>query len=134
MGLPSLSLAVVGASYPNRHGPTRRFEISVSHPGETVELRREPKNPADPQAVAVFSARGIQMGYLTAERAPWIGGMLAQGREVRAVFQWATRFGAVIRVAFDGAEPSIAELEKSGYPSPQVAQEQDFWADPEWPD
>jgi hypothetical protein len=52
----------------------------------------------------VFSARGVQIGYLTAERCGWIGGMIANGSEIEAVFQHATKYGAVIRIAIDGAD------------------------------
>lgn len=51
--------------------------------------------------------RGVQLGYLPAERAPWIGGMIKQGREVRAVFQGETHPGGWIRLAFDGADPTL---------------------------
>ena len=107
MGRPSLSLTVVGADFPNKRGPGRRFELNICKPGEPVDLVPEPKNPADPRAVAVFSARGVQLGYLTAERCGWIGGMLGQGRELRAIFQAQTSFGAWIRVAFDGDVPAL---------------------------
>lgn len=102
-----LSLAVVGADYPNKCGPTRRFETALCAPGDTIELRPEPRNPADPRAVAVYSERGVKLGYLTAERAPLISRELARGREALAVFQAATKTGAIIRVAFDGAEPVL---------------------------
>ena len=61
-----LSLAVVGISHPNANGSNRRFEAMLCVPGESVELRPEPKNKHDSNAVAVFSARGVQIGYLTA--------------------------------------------------------------------
>jgi hypothetical protein len=105
----SLSLAVVGALYPNKRGPDRLFEIAICHPGEPVQLRPEPKNPADSRAVAVFSTRGVQLGYLTAERCGWIGGMMANGHEIEAIFQHTTRAGAVIRIAIDGAELVLPE-------------------------
>ncbi len=79
-------------------------------PGEPAELRPEPNNPADPQAVAVYSARGIQIGYLTAERAPWIGGMIRNGREMVAIFQAPTPYGALVRLAFDGEQPQLPPL------------------------
>lgn len=66
--IPALSLAVVGAQYPNRDGSDRRFEILLCTPGEPVELVPEPRNRHDENAVAVRSARGVQIGYLTAER------------------------------------------------------------------
>lgn len=103
----SLTLAVVGADHPNKRGPTRRFEIAMCIPGEPAELRPEPNNPADPQAVAVYSARGIQIGYLTAERAPWIGSLIRNGREMATIFQTSTTYGALVRLAFDGELPEL---------------------------
>lgn len=107
MPRPALSLAVVGADHLNKRGPTRRFEIALCLPGEPVELRPEPKNPADENAIAVFSERGVQIGYLTAERAPLIKAMLGRGDEVRAIFQEAVSYGAVIRASFDGEVPTL---------------------------
>jgi len=123
--ITQLSLAVVGADYPNKRGPGRRFEIEICKPGEPVEIRPEPKNKADPRAVAVYSCRGIQIGYLTAERCGWIGSMIAQGREITAVFQQKIRAGAVIRAAFDGESPSLPEICERAAP-----EDQDFW--PDW--
>jgi len=126
-----MSLAVVGADFPNRRGPGRRFEIELCKPGEPVELRPEPKNPADPRAVAVFSCREVQIGYLTAERCPWISKLMAEGGEVTAIFQHKTTHGAVIRAAFDGAEPILPEVTSA----PALREnDPDFWPDPEWPD
>ena len=126
MPVTQLSLAVVGADFPNKRGPGRCFEIALCIPGEPVDLVREPKNPADPRAVAVFSARGVQIGYLTAERAPWIGAMIGVGREIRTVFQSASSYGAVIRIAFDGEEPTLpAEPE----PAAKQQDDSDFYPD-----
>jgi hypothetical protein len=126
-----LSLAVVGADYPNKKGPGRRFEIELCTPGERVELVLEPKNPVDPRAVAVYSTRAVQIGYLTAERCGWLGRMLADGREIRAIFQSKTANGAVIRAAFDGADPILPPAT----PRPGPAnQEEAFWPDPDYPD
>lgn len=132
MARPPLSLAVVGADFPNRRGPTRRFEIEICKPGEPVELVREPRNPADPRAVAVLSCRGVQIGYLTAERCGWIGKMIADGADVRAVFQAKTSYGAVLRVAFDGQSPDMPrDPEPSGA---RVVDDSGFWPDPPSPD
>lgn len=123
-----LSLAVVGVDFPNKaKGPTRRFEIAVCAPGDPVELRREPKNPADPRAIAVYSERGVQMGYISAERAPRIGQLMRQ-HTITAIFQEATRYGAVIRVAFDDDVPILPPSK------PQVPSEPDFYPDETWPD
>lgn len=125
----ALSLAVVGADHPNKRGPGRRFELALCSPAEPIELRPEPKNPVDPQAVAVFSCRGIQLGYLTAERAPWIGGMIRSGREIAAAFQEQTQWGAIVRVAFDGVAPTLppTRVEEQGESS---GESDGFWPDP----
>jgi hypothetical protein len=101
-----ITLAVVGSDYPNKRGPGRRFEIALCAPGERVELRPEPKNSADERAIAIYSMRGVQVGYLTAERAPLIGTMIRNGRSIDSIFQAASSFGAYIRCAFDG-EPAV---------------------------
>ena len=136
MPRPSLSLAVVGAEYPNKSGPGRRFELNLLKPGDSIELRLEPKNPADENAVAVYSARGIQVGYLTAERAPWIGGMIRKGREHAAIFQQQTQWGAVIRIAFDGARPELPADDRHEAMEHGIGAnpELDFYPDEEWPD
>lgn len=129
MPLPQISLEVVGADYPNQRGPTRRFEIALCVPGEPIDLVPEPKNPADPRAVAVVSTRGIKLGYLSAERCGRIGALIREGREVTAVFQEPTRYGAAIRVAFDGELPVLPEPRPAAPPSGD-----DFWPDEVWPD
>jgi hypothetical protein len=133
---PSVSLAVVGAAHANKRGPTRRFELAICQPGEPIQLIPEPKNPADENAIAVFSSRGIQIGYLSAERAPWIKTLMARGEEIVAIFQRQTNWGAWIRIGFDGEvpalppEPAEAPKEASFDADPEV----DFYPDEEWPD
>lgn len=127
MALPQHTLVVVGIDYPNRRGPVRRFEIAMCVPGEHVELRPEPDNPADPCAVAVFSARGVQIGYLQAERCGRIFAMIRKGRQVSAIFQGFDRFRGYIRVAYDG-EAAILP------PTKAIRDEPDFDPDPIWED
>lgn len=131
--MQQLSLHVVGADHPNADGSNRRFEILLCAPGEPIELVPEPKNPVDPNAIAVFSVRRIQIGYLTADRAPWIGGMLRSGREIRAVFQESTRPGAAIRIGFDGEAPVLPRCDRK-QPVEQAAEDVDFWPDELPPD
>lgn len=87
----------------------------------------------DLNAIAVFSARAVQIGYLTADRAPWIGGMLRNGREMRAVFQLGTRAGAAIRIRFDGEAPVLPAVERTPIVN-QVASDGEFWPDDLPPD
>jgi hypothetical protein len=134
--IAGLSLAVVGAHYPNKRGPSRRFELALCTPGELIHLLPEPDNPVDQNAIAVFSCRGIQIGYLTAERAPFVGGLIRSGQEVRCIFQELTDYGAVVRAAFGGEVPVLPAKRK---PEPEdrtvVADPEPEWfPDEEWPD
>jgi hypothetical protein len=138
--LPPLSLAVVGAPYGNADGFNRQFEILLCAPGEEVDLRPEPRNKHDRHAIAVHSCRGVQIGYLTAERAPLLGTLLGR-TEVRAVFQRKAPFGAWIRVAFEGEVPVLTQamLAEHGEPeeaAPEFDRDEDWtgeqWADEDW--
>jgi len=131
--LPQLSLAVVGADFPNKRGPTRRFEIAMCLPGEAVELRPEPKNPADPRAVAVYSCRGVQIGYLSAERCGRIQQMILQGRVLTTIFQETTRFGAIVRTAFDLDEPTLPERRSKSNAEDDWQPEREWSHDDDWP-
>lgn len=132
MSLPQRTIAVVGAGYLNRDGSNRQFAIRMCDLGEQMELRPEPRNKHDERAVAVFSARGKQIGYLPAERSPQIVKMIGEGREVRAVFQEETEFGAAIRVAFDGDEPVLPERRAEEPPVPVGDPDTGFWPDEDW--
>lgn len=136
MALSALTLAIAGIRYPNRRGPARGFELRLCIAGEPVELRPEPGNPADPLAVAIYSARGIQLGYVAAERAPWISAMIRNGREIRAIFQGMTAHHAFIRLAFDGETPALPprpDLLKVADPDEGAAAD-GFWPDETPPD
>lgn len=130
--MEELSLAVVGVDYPNADGSNRRFEIEMCRPGDAIELRHEPTNEHDPRAVAVWRAGGGQMGYLTAERAGWIGRRL-QEEEAVAVYQGFEHRAAYIRVRFGGGAPTVPPVRivaKTGV----VAADDDFYPDPEGPE
>lgn len=107
MPITALTLAVVGAKYPNKRGVSRAFELALIRPGEPVKLLPEPKNKVDRRAIMVLSERDVQIGYVTAERAPWIGRKLSQGVEIKAVFQEPTEYGALIRVSLDTNDPDL---------------------------
>lgn len=123
-----LSLAIVGLSFPNPNQSSRRFEAALCAPGEPVFLKHEPGNAADPRAVAVFSMRGIQLGYLTAERCGWIGGRMEAGEAWEAIFQELCANIAVIRIRFGGDRPTLPR----SMPAPAWARD-DFHADPPGP-
>lgn len=128
--MPSeLSLAVVGAAHPNADGSNRQFEILLCAAGEPVELRPEPGNKADPYAVAVVSSRGVQIGYVTAERAPWIGSKMAAGADIRAVFQRKADYGALIRVNLEGDAPVLPVPREQSSATEEEPHESGFWPD-----
>ncbi|MDP1026292.1 HIRAN domain-containing protein [Sphingomonas sp. KR1UV-12] len=105
--MQELTLAVVGIDFPNDDGSNRRSEAMMTLPGEHVELIPEPKNKHDSNAVAVLSPRGVQLGYINAERAPYIVGRMARGEDAEAIFQGIDGGSAFIRVRFGGGEPTL---------------------------
>jgi hypothetical protein len=126
----ALSLAIVGIDYPNKRGPGRRFELEICQPGEPIELRPEPDNHFDEHAIAVFSCRGIQLGYLASERAVFIGTLWRQGHDAVAIFQSLEARVGWLRVAFDGEQPSLPAAPSS---EPQPGAD-GFWPDPVYDD
>jgi hypothetical protein len=86
--MDELTTSVVGIDFPNedKSKSNRRMECMLCAPGDVVELRLEPKNPFDANAVAIFSDRGTQLGYVSAERAPLIGKRMKED-DATAVFQ-----------------------------------------------
>jgi hypothetical protein len=135
--MDELTLSVVGIDFPNpdRSKSNRRMELLLCAPGEPVDLRREPKNPHDANAVAVFSARGIQMGYLSAERAPLIGRRMQQEEHV-AVFQALTGSMGYVRIRFGGGAPSLPAPEAHTSSKSRAApfDSDAFYPDPEGPE
>ena len=99
-----LSLAVVGLDFPNVDKSNRRFEMAMCTYGEPVHLVREPKHQADENAIAVVSARGIQLGYITSQRAAIIARWLDAGERYEALFQDRGRSAAIIRTRFGGGK------------------------------
>jgi hypothetical protein len=134
-----LSLIVKGADFANAKPKAqgkipRRFEIATCIPGEPVELRLEPDNPHDPQAIMILSARGVPLGYVSAERAPFIGRHIRQGDEVIAIFQQATRTGAIIRVSLDGSAPVLPESREETDAVTTSSDDDHYHVNPIWPD
>lgn len=105
--MEEFSLAVVGINYPNADKSNRRFELALCAPGEPVHLVLEPKNKHDPAAVAVFSARNMQIGYLSRERCLWVGSRMRAGEVFEAIFQELDEHVAAVRVRFGGGSPSL---------------------------
>lgn len=147
--MDELTLAVVGIDFANddKSKSNRRFELMACNPGDRIDLLPEPKNEHDKNAVAVFSAGGIQVGYLTAERAPYIGGRMKREPYI-AVFQGLVESAGYIRIRFGGGAPTLPTAAPPSPPA-QVYQDVDdqgdvritrqsidhgFYPDPEGPE
>lgn len=105
--MSQLSLIIVGADYPNKDKSNRRSEILWSAPGDRVDLIPEPNNPVDPQAVAAYSGRGVQIGYVGSFQAQLIGSYIKRGRVAGCIFQGIHRDGAIVRLGLDGEAPTL---------------------------
>jgi len=116
--MQELTLAVVGIDFPNADGSNRRSEAMMTLPGESVELVPEPKNKHDSNAIAVISPRGIQLGYVNAERAPYIGSRMSRGEDAEAIFQGMDGGSAFIRVRFGGGAPTLPPPPRSPASAP----------------
>ncbi len=135
-GMDELTLSIVGIDFPNadRSKSNRRMEVMLCTPSEPVELRREPKNPHDANAVAVFSMRGVQMGYVSAERAPLIGRRMQQ-EPYAVVFQALAGNMGYVRIRFGGGAPTLPETVEPPPSSRPAPYDPDiFYPDPEGPE
>ncbi len=112
-----LTLPIVGIAYANKDGSNRRFAVMTCLPGDPLHLVPEPRNPIDPHAVAVRNARGEQLGYLPAERAPWIGAKIRSGIAVSAIFQQETPTGALLRIRLGEGMPTLPATTARAVPS-----------------
>jgi len=126
-----MSVRIVGANFHNSDGGNRRSEIAFCDPGEVIELRREPKNEHDEHAIAAFSARAFQIGYVASDRAVLLATLLRDGHELRAIFQDVATWGAIARVGID-CEPTLPpKPTSSDYDDTDEAPqaEEEFWPD-----
>ena len=103
-----------GERYENEDGSSRQDELARLAPGDWLQLVREPENPHDPLAVAIVTTRGVRVGYLSRDRAGWIGSKIDRGYDVRAIVQRVkgttlpgATLGLVMRLNMDGEEPEL---------------------------
>jgi hypothetical protein len=55
---------ITGVTHDNLDGSSRQAIIARCQDGDALLLRREPHNPFDRNAIAVFTVGGAQIGYL----------------------------------------------------------------------
>lgn len=117
MGWNDFSLPAIGERFDNEDGSSRQAELALCQPGEPVRLVRESNNVHDRMAVAVFSCRGVCVGYLKRDRAQWLGSKMDRGYDVRAIVERVkgahlpeATLGLVMRVSMDPKEADDPEL------------------------
>jgi hypothetical protein len=82
--LAALGLRVVGVAGAGRHH-AEAIGSEAAAPGRPLELRRDPENPHDPNAIAVHSGDGDQVGWVPRELAEDLAPRLDAGDEWSAV-------------------------------------------------
>jgi hypothetical protein len=88
---PRYTFRVVGDHIGNRAAC-----ISRLRPGLPLYMVREPTNPVDWNAVAVYDQSRNMLGYLKREVAEWFGPILDRGKSFSASVHTLTRSGALI--------------------------------------
>lgn len=109
--VPSIGLAIVGADFRTDCAPRRQAEIGRCIAGERVTLRPLKRLVGGAPAVSVYSQRGRQIGYVSPSHSEWARNLLPS---IKAIFHKADSFGAIIRVATDGAAPTLPQPTKRG--------------------
>lgn len=109
--VPSIGLAIVGADFRTDCAPRRQAEIDRCIAGERVTLRPLKRLVEGVPAISVYSQRGRQIGYVSPSHADWARNLLP---DIKAIFHKADSFGAIIRVATDGATPTLPQQTKRG--------------------
>ena len=114
MGWNDFSLAAVGCWFDNDDGSSRQLELAECRPGDRVELVRQPHNPHDPLAVAIVTASGTCVGFLSRDRAAWIAPKIDRGYPVNAIVERVkglhlagATLGLVMRINMEGEEPEL---------------------------
>jgi hypothetical protein len=134
VGWNDFSLPAVGERYDNEDGSSRQLEIAECQPGDLIELVRQPDNPHDHMAVALFTSSGTCVGYLGRVKAQWIGSKMDRGHPVFAIIERirgigleGSELGLILRLNMDGEEPELPEAIKRSLKA-RAAATYDEWA------
>jgi hypothetical protein len=93
---PRYTFRVVGTNYGNRRQHVDRLTL-----GDPVKLKREPFNPADPNAVGVLDRNGNHLGYLKREVAEWFAPKMDRHEAFTAKVYRLRDDGSLIAGVFD---------------------------------
>lgn len=104
---------VVGVTHSNLDKTSRqailRRMAKTAGKGDFIELRREPDNPYDGNAIAVYTAEGEQIGYLNRETAKEFAECMDDGERVSATLDKIIggdgySYGCIIDLAVNGVK------------------------------
>ena len=120
MGWNDFSLPAVGERFDNDDGSSRQLEIMCMLPGDSVDLVRQPDNPHDHMAVAIFTTTSKTcVGYLGRVKAQWIGSKMDRGVGVTAIVERirgtglnGSPVGLVLRINMEGELPEVSDGER----------------------
>ena len=93
---PRYTFRVVGDQYEGRSQWIDRLNL-----GDPVSIIREPSNPYDENAVAVFDTNRHQIGYLKREVAAWFAQILDRGRRFRCEVFRRLNSGSLIIAVYE---------------------------------
>ena len=124
---------IAGVSFTNPDSSSRQAALARCRAGENLRLVREADNPHDDEAVAVYSKRGEQLGYVTARANDSVAIWLDDGTRVEAFITRITGGGPgehlganIVLVHVDGEESEQALLD---YAAEVVRENLQEWAD-----
>ncbi len=93
-----LFTSIVGTQYPNPDGSSREECLANCVAGDRLLLNREPDNPHDQNAVAVWTQSGCQLGYLNRDLAAKLSPVLDHGGNAHAEVISDERESIIVRV------------------------------------
>ncbi len=100
----TFSTKVVGVTYSNPDGVNRQDLLKRSKPGQPIKLFREPDNPKDKLAIAVYNRNGQQLGYLPHD--PRLADHMDKGGPVTAKIKAVTGGPGCLGQFFGGKQKS----------------------------
>ncbi|MFH5835900.1 HIRAN domain-containing protein [Proteiniclasticum sp. C24MP] len=100
---------VAGVTFENEDGVNRQELLSELSSGEELELRLEPENRYDKNAVEIYSSLG-KIGYINRELAPYISTLINEDVRVDVVVSEITGGGPSL---FYGCNIKISIYDKS---------------------
>jgi hypothetical protein len=113
---------VYGVGHRNADGTDRQKIAAKCVPGEALSLIREPNNPHDPNAIALFRRNGQQLGYVGGGLAETLAPVLDGGGYVTAVVAEVTggergkvSRGANLHVRLDDSPPAQSPCRYCGH-------------------